>query len=265
MSFIYAEKIKYTGLRPGEKLYEERLMDTGDGLFDDCHPRYWTEEQVLLEHWGKITIDTLCEALGMTRYYIPPNYKKWLAEHELEWPLLPETKWDGATGWSDEIWDYTSTFGYWTPESKEFTFKCIIRALVEPEDGRMSILVGGTDRFTSQNPYATRNYCTLELTPWNGSHQADAETVNAHGQKEAEKRIYTAAHKLSVALKDGRSINKGEEYLDIAKWAYFNGLNYTGLAGVYADNEQLRHYGLATTAFCRAQCYADMAAKEATK
>ena len=51
-----------------------------------------------------------------------------------------------------------------------------------------------------------------------------------------------------------------EESLDTAKKAFFKGESYTDLARLATDKEeQLAYYGKATSAFCRAQCYAQLA------
>jgi FlaA1/EpsC-like NDP-sugar epimerase len=53
--------ISYTGLRPGEKLYEELLI--GDNVSDTCHPRIMRAEELIIP-WEELEkrLDSLAKA-----------------------------------------------------------------------------------------------------------------------------------------------------------------------------------------------------------
>ena len=232
---------------------------TGDRMYDDCHVRYWTEEKFLLDNWGKVTKETLANALGSTRYYVPEDYQAWLNKHELDWPLRPETTWKGETGWSDEVfWNQCE----WAPENRDIKVKCILRTVMVPEDHEVNIMVGSKDTYISQNPKAIGKYSKLNIKPSDKTGVVEPFEVNDRAQFEAELQIYKGAKACFERKQDGCIDKDKVAWLDEARQCWFNGVNLSNLAVAMTGVESLKNFGLATTEFCKAQCYAKLAQED---
>jgi len=231
----------------------------GEKAWDDCLPRIWTEERVFLDNWGENTIETVNAALGCPRYYIPPDWEKWVEANQVKWHMNPFSEWDGKTGWSEENWDFGNGLGCWSPENMTQMFKCILRAVVVPEDRHMYIMVGASNRFMSFNPNATGNFCKIDLNPARGCETVDPCAINKNAQIEADNQLFKAAYDLSKAEAEECVQVEKEDYLNMAKEEYFAAVSLTCLANITEGDEQLDYLNQATTAFCKAQCYAKLA------
>ncbi len=216
---------------------------SGDDFWDDNRPRYWTEERVLLDDYGKADLDTFADALGCNSFYIPENWE------ESGWhPMFPESKL--KTGWNEDVWNLDEYEGYWTPENREPSLKTVAKGIADPENMTMYIINGSSDTLATGNPEATGNYMNLTL----------CETY--------EEAVYNARHYALMQIwLGGRDIDQSSkntaqrtEYLDTAKKAEIAGENYSYRAGIAQDeNTGMQLYAKAIGKFCEAQCYAQLA------
>lgn len=219
----------------------QKSLWTGDEAWDDCMPRYWTEEQVVLENFGNVTLDTLNDGLGSNGYYIPEDW-----EYDNVW----ETRVPYEYGWTEDVWDLENYTGFWTPENREPGSKCTRRGLFDTKEMSAYFMSGCRDTLTSALPGATGNFCKITFAK-------DAAGVNTSARDYARIMLFLGARDIDQSNAYG---SEREESLDTAKKAFFKGESYTDLARLATDKEeQLAYYGKATSAFCRAQCYAQLA------
>ena len=220
-----------------DSLYSE------DEYWDDNRPRYWTEERVLLDDYGKANLDTFADALGCNSFYIPENWE------ESDWhPMFPES--ELKTGWNEDVWNLDKYEGYYTPENREPNLKTVTKGIADPENMTMYIINGSSDTLVTGNPEATGNYMSLTL----------CETY--------EEAVYNAKNYAMMQIwLGGRDIDQSSknteqrtEYLDTAKKAEIAGENYSYRAGIAQDeNTKMQLYAKAASKFCEAQCYAQLA------
>lgn len=198
-----------------------------DGSFDDCRPRYWTAERILLDNYGKANIGTLASAVGSRRYYV-----------------------DGQ--WSDVNWD-DGRYMYFSPEGADSYFKTMQRTLFDANDLQVYRLMGGSDVYNSAIAYSTGKFCRVVLA-------GGVAQTNANAEKDARQMIWYASRDLAQA--QARDLEK-EEYLNMAKAEYQKGCSYTALAryeeAMGGETQALFHYGKATSKHCLAQQYAQAA------
>lgn len=117
----------------GKKM--ESSLYTGDEVWDDDLPRYWTEEKVMQDAAGSATVDTINDALGCTSYYVEQKYLDLLDEGKICGYMPVE---NGVM--VDDNWDIVDYTGFWTPENREAGTKCAIRAISDPENLTMYVM-----------------------------------------------------------------------------------------------------------------------------
>ena len=240
------------------------MQDSLETFWLDNLPRYWTEERYILESYGDVNINTISNALSSTRTYIPENWEQWLEENGVTWFVGDERQnvgegkvynWNGETGWIDFDWDPAGV-GLWAPENRTIDYGPTTRTICEPENRNMYIMVGCRNTINAKHPDATGTYVKLHLGE-------DMASTNEEAATWAKYMIFYASRDVDRA---GGEDKQRVEYLDMAKQARFEGLNYTSLARSSLDpDEQRLYYGKATSAYGRAQCYAQMAMDDPTQ
>lgn len=225
----------------------------GDEFWDDALPRYWTEEKIIQDNQGSNTIDTLNDAIGSTSYYADEN---WLSDVYDKGEYVGYKKIENGV-WVEDNWDISDDYtGFWTPENREVATKCIARTIAIPEDMTMYVMAGCRDTLVSDIPNATGNFWKLSLTK-------SPKSTTGEAQSYAQIQIWLGARDISNAEGD---TNEREADLNTAKEALYEGMNYMNLAGCEKDKDvALEYYSKATTAFCKAQCYAQLAQNDPTK
>lgn len=218
----------------------------GAGAFTDSLPRYWTEEKILKDNIGNVTMDVMDEALGCTDTYFDETYPAMVAEGK-----IPGYKKLEKGIWQKNIWDETGARGEWTPENRAASWKCLIRTICDPQTKEYYISGSCRDNLLSVQPGATGNYMRLTLkdTP---------EEVNDDARWYAQLMIWLAERDIdqSGSRKDLLRIHK----LDQAKAAFLEGYNYQFLSNnAEEENDLLQLLAKSTTAFCRAQSIAQQA------
>lgn len=218
---------------------------SGDEFWDDNRPRYWTEERVLLDDYGKADLDTFADALGCNSFYIPENWK------DTGWhPMFPESKL--KTGWNEGVWNLDEYQGYWTPENREPSLKTVAKGIADPENMTMYIINGSSDTLATGNPEATGNYMNLTLCE-------TYEEAVYNAKSNALMQIWLGGRDIDQSSKNVKSRT---EYLDTAKKAEIAGENYSYRAEIAQDeNTRMQLYAKAAGKFCEAQCYAQLAQK----
>lgn len=208
---------------------------TGDEEWLDCQYRYDTEEQVIKENYGNVTLDTINKALGSTRTFV--NGK-----------------------WEDTVWsmDITAgvTRGEWSPENVAVACKCVNRGLIDLDKRALYIIAGCTDTLVTERPYATGTASRLVL-------KSSPKDVVENSKIHAQVQLFIA----------GKELNEYEHpdkdriaYLNDAKAALYAGHNYMNLADCASDrNERLMLYGLAISRYSYCQCVAQLAMDEPKK
>ena len=222
---------------------------SGDRYWDDNRPRYWTEEKILTDSFGKATPDTFASALGCNDFYIPENWR------ETGWhPMYPEEKLQ--TGWNKDVWNLDEWQGYYTPENREPTLKTVGKGIADPANKTMYIINGSSDTFVTGNSNATGNYMNVKLcknysdTAWNAQHYAYIQ-------------IWLGAR--DVSQSEG-NVKDRIDNLNKAKDAMAAGEGYSYKAGVATTEEtKMKFTGKAISKFCEAQCYAQLAQNNPTK
>ncbi len=224
----------------------EEMQDSlysGEEFWDDNRPRYWTEERILLDGYGKATPDTIAKALSCNGFYIPKDWKKsgWK-------PMFPEE--ELKTGWNDDVWNLNRYQGYWSPENREPSLKAVTKSVADPKNQTLYIMNGSADTLVSGNPEATGNFMNLKLCE-------TYEEAVYEAQRFALMQNWLAARDIDNAKGDTK---EREENLDKSKAATITGENYVyraNLAGEKAD--RMKYYGKALSKYCEAQCYAQLA------
>lgn len=234
------------------------MQDSLETFWLDNLPRYWTEERYVIENYGNVNINTISDALSSTRVYIPENWEQWLEDNGVTWFVGDERNnvgegkvydWEGQTGWVDFDWNPAGV-GLWSPENRTINYGPTCRTLCEPAKLNFYVMVGCRDTVNAKQPNAAGTYMKLHLGD-------STESINADAGTWAEYLIFYASRDVS---RSGAKDTVRNEYLNMAKQARFEGMNYTALASSATDEDEARlYYGIATSAYCRAQCYAQMA------
>lgn len=179
----------------------------------------------MLDESGSVTPLTLANGLGSIRYF-------------------DEGK------WSEENWDFGGFYQFHSPEGDDLEFKTIFRTIFDATDLEMYVLRGHDEKFRSDVPYGTANYCRLILGEGMQATNKQAETDARIAVRNAGAELYK-----NDAVDDGSL-----EYYNMAAEAVHTGCNYTTMAdcaGAKGDKEQAAIlYGLATSQFANAQRYA---------
>lgn len=218
----------------------------GEEAWTDTLPRYWTEEKILQDNAGKVTMDIIDEALGCTDTYIDSKYFDVIESGSLPGYMKME---DGI--WLRDMWDTEHNRNEWTPENQGPSWKALIRTIVDPQTKEFFITGSCRDNLLSVQPGATGNYMrlTLEKTP---------EEVNESAGKYAQMMLYLAERDISRA--GARGDAERIKNLDIGKAELLEGFNYQFLSNCAEDeNDFLELISKSTSAFCRAQCYGQLA------
>lgn len=176
-----------------------------DVYWDDVEPRYWTVDKVLSDAAanGGITLDTLAEAEGETRYYVPegwdydyyPDWKlgRWvptsiydkldedggLTRAEYYGDCYDPDKWGEpmskeesrkveawAAGWHEPSWSATpavSTMGYWSPTPVSDVDKNGSRDLFDSNTRTLYYMNGSSSRTLSNTVDATGTYAIVRF------------------------------------------------------------------------------------------------------
>lgn len=201
----------------------------GDEEWVDCKYRYDTEEQIIKDNYGNVTLDTINEALGCTKTYI-----------------------DGE--WIDEVWSMEVTGGVtrgaWSPENIAVMAKCVNRGLIDLHNRTLYIIAGCSNLLATERPYATGTASRLVLKD---SPKAVLENAKTHSQV----NLFLAGKDLAKY----KSPDKEKlEYLNEAKAALYAGHNYMNLADCCLNrDEKLQLYSLAISRYCYCQCIAQLA------
>ena len=125
-----------------------------------------------------------------------------------------------------------------------------MRGVIDPERQTIYIMAGCRDTLASERPYATGNFSRLVLRDKPSEVVTSAKTY-------AQAQIWLGGRDIARA---GRNDAVRIEHLNKAKVSEYAGQNYMNLADCAFDlDERLALYGKATSAFCRAQCYAQLA------
>ncbi len=198
-----------------------------DGSYDDCPYRYATVQYFLNRDYGKITLDTIREAMASTTYVDPKTGKK-----------------TDKPAWVNSDESYNS------PENVAPSCKTAARMLMDATNRSAYILNGPENDIVSLLPYATGTYFKLSLKT-NESDVANDAKLNAYLYVyQAEKNIY--------ASETGDATRK--EYLNKAKQQLIIGDNNLSFIGYDTDAEVTRElYSKAVTAYVKAQTYAKAA------
>lgn len=218
----------------------------GDAGWKDCLPRYWTEEKILKDNAGHVTMDVMDQALGSTSMYIDKRWPAIAASGEL--PAYMELE-DGM--WIENPWDMTGERGEWLPENRSASWRCLIRTICDPQTKEYYVTGSCRDNLLSVQPGAAGNYIrlTLEDTP---------EQVNESARSYAQQMLLLAERDIDMSGSRDNAERVG--HLDDAKAALLEGFNYQFLANCAEDeNDFLDLAAKSTTAFCRAQSFAQMA------
>jgi len=227
----------------------QECLYSGEDYWDDNRPRYWTEEQILLENYSDVSTDTIADALGSTDFYIPENWE------DYDWhPMFSTDKLQ--TGWNRDVWNLDEYQGYWTPENREPSLKAVARNIADPENSTLYIMNGCENTLVSANPDATGNFMHLTLNE-------DIMESVSEAYSYALMQNWLAARDISNS--SGNTTER-EEYLDQAKEAVIAGESYMYKAEIASDEEtKLKYCGKALTKFCEAECYGQLAQDNPTK
>lgn len=224
----------------------EKSIFQGEDAFTDALPRYWTEEKILKNNMGNVTMDVIDTALGCTDTYVDEHYMDIVKSGRIPAYMKCE-----HGSWIRNIWDETGVINEWTPENRAAAWKCLIRTICDPQTKEYFITGSCTDNLLSVQPGATGNYMRLTLkdTP---------EEVNDDARAYAQLMIWLAERDIDKS--GSRNDMKRLEYLDKAKAAFLEGYNYQFLSNnAEEENDLLQLLSKSTTAFCRAQSLAQMA------
>lgn len=197
--------------------------------------RYWSEEQVLVENYGKIDLELLNNALGNRRFFAKDlsvlGKKRW---------KVPEAV---RSGWND-LWGGGSQLaarhtGKFSPEIRTANAKCVFSALIYPERLEFYLLNGCRDKTMSMNPWATGVF---------------TKTIMAHSAREVTESVWEEAAR---RIYEVSCMNDMGDSLKEAKLAYAEGIYWRNLAICEEDCEgDLELWSHSSSAFLKAQQYA---------
>lgn len=235
----------------------ESTLYTGKAYWDDTDPRYWSAEQYVKEHLGKITLDTLFQAQSLNKFYVPEGWSYTMHE---EWGVNVWRHDDSnpfPCGWHE---DWSLAHSLWPTQLRAPDFRPCIRHLMDAEDRIFCTMKGSSLSQFSCNPHALGTYWKVQL----GGGPAD---VSARAKAELELQLWIAGRDISTHGDDsGRRL----PYLDRARELMYEGINYRSLAlcaeklGSSID-EVNQLYAKALSAFCGGQCYARKAQNDPTR
>lgn len=227
-----------------------------DGFWDDCLPRYWTEEKIIQDNGAANTIDSINNALGCNSYYVDENWYSYVWDEE---NFIGYKEIENGV-WEKDIWDISDRYtGFWTPENREPGTKCVMRGIMDPANQNMYVMSGCRDTNISVLPKGTGNFWRMTL----GKNESD---MTAHAKQYAQIQIYLGARDIDTALENGTDTAAREKSLAKAKSLLLKGIAYEDQAGCSEDkNERLMYMGKAASAYCAAQCYAQKAQDDPSK
>lgn len=205
-------------------------MQSSSPVFPDNVRRYDSVKKSFDDNLGQIDLDVMREALSNTSYYVAEN-DEWVYEWILE-------------GEEDE--------SSCSPENKDTKYGCVVRRLIDAEEGSMYVLMGSEDTLISKVPGSLGTYSKLQLS------EAPTDSLSA-ALDEARTQLWYAARDLTAARTDGEDISDREELLDEARTAIFEAMNYQIGAGVANGNESLSLTAKGISAAAKAQGYAKAA------
>lgn len=224
---------------------------TGPRKWDNCLPRYWSEEQILKENFGVIDPDVINKAMRCRDFYIPKEWKytKW------------ETDVQGYQyGWNRQLWKTDPQLAArtvkWSPEIRTVRGKNVFSCVLDPSRREFYITNGCGDPLISMNAHATGNFCKILLddSPYK---------MLEHAREYALQQVFWGARDLDVG--DVTDYER-RSALNRAKEAVFAGTNFQNLALCAQDEEE--HWmlcGKAVSQFCKAQCYGQLAQDDPKK
>lgn len=201
---------------------QSSLLPAGSG-YDDCRPRYYTEEAILKRNTGHATARTIADALGSTAYTT-----------------------DGTT-WVEDNWNAET--GLNSPEAVSPYYQNIMKAIAVPEEGTYYVMNGCSNTQISQLPNANGTYVQIKLA-------ASAEESAQAARETANSLIYSAGSSIDHATSD---TTEAEKALNSAKEELVRGDAYLVKAGLQTDTRAQKLIGRADSAYLRAQDYAQKA------
>lgn len=205
---------------------QSSLLPAGSG-YDDCRPRYWTEERVLLDANGKATAETIAKAIGSMGYYA-----------------------DGK--WVDDNWSIET--GLNSPEAIAPNYQTVLQSIAVASRAALYVRNGCGSPLTSYNPSATSNFVKLVMADNMLDTCASLRNTTTMLIFEAGGTIYRS---------DNGSTEAMESALRSAKESLIEGDHYKALAACASDKETQRlYYGKACSSYLEAQDYAQTAAND---
>lgn len=231
-------------------------LHQGDEFWDDCLPRYWTEEKIIQDNGKSNTIDTLNDTLGSTSYYVDEDWYSFVWD---EGNFVGYKEIENGV-WEENVWDISDRYtGFWSPENREPGTKCVMRGIMDVDNLNMYVMSGSRDTGISVLPEGTGNFWRLNLAKNENGVLSQAKTY-------AQKQIYLAARDINYAEAAGEDVTQRNEDLKEAKSLLLKGIAYEDQAGCTNDrNEKLMYKGKAASTYCAAQCYSQKAQDEPTK
>lgn len=198
------------------------LLPPGSG-YDDCRPRYWTMEQIFLENFANVSLETVARAIGSNSFYM-----------------------DGE--WTHDNWSLET--GLNSPENVSPFFQNMLKTICDPQNNAMYVMNGCGNTLVSTLPWASGNYVQVVL-------KDDPFDVNAQARSTANMLIYLGGDRIAHAEGD---VAQRTEQLNQAKQAMLNGDTYTTLAGTSKDTvKRLAYLSRATSQYTKAQSLAQQA------
>ena len=228
----------YAVRKSGDKDEKDYLLQSNDwesdemqsslpiGVFPDNMYRYDTAKKYIDENIGKITMDTLRNALSQTSYY------------------------DAESGEMVYNWSEDPDESCFSPENKDPKYGCVMRRVMDLENRTMYIMMGSEDTLISKVPGSTGTFAKITLgeTP----EATMGSCINA-----ARKQVWYAARDLDGHREKDEDISSMMTVLDDAREAVFTALNYQVVEGASIDtNEKLSMCAKSMTYSVKAQCLA---------
>lgn len=201
---------------------QSSLLPPGSG-YDDCRPRYWTLERVLLDAGGQADLHTVADAIGCTDFYIDGQWNKGV---------------------------FSMDTGLNSPESLSPFYQNLSKALAVPELGTMYVMSGCSNTNVTLLPEAAGCYIQVTMARNPAESASNARTTS-------NLLIFSAGSYIDNFSGDTAELVKA---LDMAKRAQIAGDNYFAMAGCAADETQaLDLYSRAASQYMKAQVYAQHA------
>ncbi len=201
---------------------QSSLLPAGSG-YDDCRPRYYTEEAILKRDAGHATARTIADALGSTAYT------------------------EDGTTWVEDNWNAET--GLNSPEAVSPYYQNIMKAIAVPEDGSYYVMNGCSNTQISQLPHANGTYVQIKL-------EASAAESAQAARETANTLIYSAGSAIDHATDD---TTEAKEALNSAKEELVRGDAYMTKAGMQTGARAQKLISRAASAYLRAQDYAQKA------